>query len=306
MKIINNLLVPENAAEKIVMLQSGNAGELIDPDYLIIHYTATDTARPAIDLFMNTTTNVNRIAAHIVLDADGTITQLIPFNKKANHAGPSTWDNVDFLNSHAIGIELVNFGYVEKLSNGSFRRLAGKDKKGNPVFTTFPSTESTRIIKVNHKHKFSIGKETKNWFIYPEAQLNALFNLCKVLFENYQMITAIGHDDISPGRKLDPGPAFPWDSFKTNVFGNTNNTGKIFLVNTPDTNLRASFTTNSASIKKLPAGCEVGLIETNGQWSKVYLADKLQDVLIKNGKNQRCIKKIGWIFSSLLTEKAGQ
>jgi N-acetylmuramoyl-L-alanine amidase len=306
MKIINHQLASENAAEKIITMQSGNAGELIDPDYVIIHYTATDSARSAVDLFMNTTTNVNRIAAHIVLDSDGTIIQLIPFNRKANHAGPSTWDNVDFLNSHAIGIELVNFGYVEKLTNGSFRRLAGKDKKGNPVFTTFASTESTRIIKADHKHKFWSGRENKNWFIYPEAQLKALFKLCKVLFENYQMVTAIGHDDISPGRKLDPGPAFPWDNFKMNVFGNTNNTGKTFIVNQPDTNLRASFTTNSISLKKLPVGYEVGLIETNGQWSKVYLVDKLQEVLVKNGKNQRCVKTIGWIFSSLLTEKAGQ
>ena len=89
-----------------------------------------------------------------------------------------------------------------------------------------------------------------------------------------------------------------------NVFGNTNNTGKVLKVNTPDTNLRASFTTNSTSLKKLAVGTEVGLIETNGQWSKVYLVDKLQDVLAKNGKSQRSVKTIGWIFSALLSLKA--
>jgi N-acetylmuramoyl-L-alanine amidase len=182
--------------------------------------------------------------------------------------------------------------------------MEGKDKRGNPIFRTFPAADSHRIIKADHKHKFWAGKETRNWFIYPDAQLRALYKLCKALFETYQMVTAVGHDDISPGRKLDPGPAFPWHEFKMNVFGNTNNTGNIYTVNTPDTNLRASFTTNSTSLKKLAAGAEVGLIKTNGQWSKVYLADKLTDVLVKNGKNQRSVKTIGWIFSALLSLKA--
>jgi len=124
-----------------------------------------------------------------------------------------------------------------------------------------------------------------------------------LLFETYQPVTALGHDDISPARKPDPGPAFPWDRFKTAVFGTANKNGKIFTVNTEGTNLRASFSTSSAIIKKLPLHYEVGLIETNGQWSKVYLVNSQQDVLVKQSGKLRSVKKIGWIFSSLLTEK---
>jgi N-acetylmuramoyl-L-alanine amidase len=29
----------------------------------------------------------------------------------------------------------------------------------------------------------------------------------------------MGHDDISPGRKFDPGPAFPMESLRTRLFG---------------------------------------------------------------------------------------
>jgi N-acetylmuramoyl-L-alanine amidase len=306
MKIVANLLEAENAAEKIVILKSGNAGALIDPDYAVIHYTATDTARPAIDWFMNTNNNPDRIAAHIVIDFDGTITQLVPFNQKANHAGTSTWDGVDNLNAHSIGIEIVNPGFVEKLSNGSFRRRTGKDKNKNDIFKVYPAADSNRIIKAVHKHKFWTDKENRNWFIFPDAQLQALYKLCKALFAAYHLITAVGHDDISPGRKPDPGPAFPWDAFKANVFGSANNAGKIFTVNTPDTNLRNSFSTNAPVLKKLPSGYEVGLIETNGQWSKVYLVDKPGDVLQKQLKKLRSVKTIGWVFSALLTEKAGQ
>lgn len=307
MKIVNNLLVSESSTEKITISISKNAGDMIDPDYAIIHYTATDTASSAIDWFLNTTSNPNKIAAHIVIDFDGRITQLVPFNRKANHAGTSTWDGVDFLNSHSIGIEIVNPGYVEKLSNGSYRRRTGTDKNGNPVFKTYPASDSSRVMKANHKHKFWIDKENQHWFVFPDAQLKALYKLCKALFETYHLVTAIGHDDISPARKPDPGPAFPWDAFKTNVFGATNNAGKIFnVINADGANLRAAPSTNAAILKKLAVGYEVGLIETNGQWSKVYLVHKQSEVLVKEGKSFRSVKTIGWVFSPLLTKKAGQ
>jgi N-acetylmuramoyl-L-alanine amidase len=306
MKIENNLLVSESSGEKITISISKNAGDMIDPDYAIIHYTATDTASSAVDWFLNTTSNPNRIAAHIVIDFDGRITQLVPFNRKANHAGTSTWDGVDFLNSHGIGIEIVNPGYVDKLAGGTYRRRTGVDKNGKPVFKTYPGSDGSRIMKATHKHKFWTDKENQHWFIFPDAQLKALYKLCKALFETYHLVTAIGHDDISPARKPDPGPAFPWDAFKTNVFGITNDAGKIFKVNTSGTNMRAAPSTNAAIIKKLTIGYEVGLIETNGQWSKVYLVDKQSEVLVKEGKNFRSVKTIGWIFSPLLTKKAGQ
>jgi N-acetylmuramoyl-L-alanine amidase len=305
MKITNNML-EENASEKIVISKSANMGDLIDPDYVVIHYTATDTARSAIDWFMNTKNNPGRIAAHIVLDFDGTITQLVPFNRKAHHAGTSTWDGVDFFNSHSIGIEVVNAGFVEKSANGSFRRRIGRDKNGKDIFHNYPAGDNSKIIKADHKHKFWTAKDNHHWFSYPEAQLQALYKLCKVLFEKYQLVTAVGHDDISPARKPDPGPAFPWDEFKANVFGSTNNTGKIFKVNTADTSFRNEPSTNGALLKKLQPGYEVGLIETNGQWSKVYLVDKTSDILQKQGSKIRSIKTIGWIFSALITLKDGQ
>ena len=306
MRIVNNFLQATGRDEKIVISKSRNAGDLIDPDYVVIHYTATDTASSAIDFFMNTSNNPDKIAAHIVLDFDGTITQLVPFNQKANHAGTSTWDGVNFLNSHAIGIEIVNPGFAEKLADGSFRRTVGISRNKKPVFKTYPASDSNRIMKATHKHKFWTSKENKNWFMYPEPQLQALYKICRAVFETYHLINAVGHDDISPARKADPGPAFPWEEFKINVFGTTNDIGKIFTVNTVDTNLRTSFSTSAPILKSLPVGYEVGLIGTNGQWSKVYLVDKKQDVLVAQDGKLRSIKTIGWIFSTLLTIKAGQ
>jgi N-acetylmuramoyl-L-alanine amidase len=300
MKIKNHWLQADSGEEKIKISKSGNVRDLIDPDYIIIHYTATDTAKSAINWFMDTNTNPDKIAAHIVLDYDGTITQLIPFNHRANHAGTSTWDKTDNLNHHAIGIEIVNPGFAEKLDDGSFRRSTGSG------FKTYPATDSNKFIKANHKHKFWTGKDNHYWHVFPDAQLQALYDLCQVLFESYHLVAAIGHDDISPARKPDPGPAFPWDLFKTSVYGNTNNTGKIYIVNTEGTNFRDSFSTNAPILKKLKQGYEVGLIETNGQWSKVYLVNNQGEVLQKQAGKVRSIKTIGWIYSSLLSLKSGQ
>jgi len=298
MKIVNHLLV-EDPIEKIFVKKTTNVGGPINLKYLVIHYTAVENGPSVVKQFL--TPNKDKIAAHIVLDKDGTITQLVPFNLKANHAGASTWDGVNFLNSSSIGIEIINGGFTEKLKDGSYRRKP--DIPGLPA--------NTPMIEMDHKHRSKLGivrPEFKYWLKYPDAQLEALYKLSKLLFDTYHLKTAVGHDDISPARKADPGPAFPWDTFKIKVFGKTDNNGKIFTVNKNNnaTELRKSNAASAPVLQKLPDGFEVGLIDTDGQWSRVYLANKVSDVLTKDGDKPKAIKTIGWIFSSLLTLKAGQ
>lgn len=300
MKIINHWLEADSAAEKIKISKSGNAQELIEPKYLVLHYTATDSAQSAVSWFMDTKSNPDNIAAHIVLETDGTITQLVPFNHRANHAGPSTWDGTDSLNYHSIGIEIVNPGFVEKLTDGSYRR--GTDGG----YKTYPAADSAKFIKADHKHKFWTNKDNHHWRIYPEAQLQALYKLSKVLFDTYKLAAAVGHDDISPARKPDPGPAFSWDLFKKNVYPKVNNTGKIYLVNTEGTNFRSSFSTSASIIKKLSKNYEVGLIDVHDDWSKVYLVNTQAEVLEKQNGKLKALKTIGWISTPLLTLKSGQ
>ncbi len=296
MKIQNHWLLSEDLSEKVIIKKSKNARGLIDPDYLIIHYTATDTASEAVDWFMATPpVNPDYIAAHVVINIDGTITQLIPFNNRANHSGTSTWDDVDQLNYRSIGIELVNAGWAEKLPDGSFRR-----EKIRGVYKSYPADMAGKIQKLKHKHKFF---SASYWFSYPDAQLNALYKLSSALIEHYQLIEALGHEDISPARKSDPGPAFPWDKFREQATKVFSHTGKIFTVAGEGVRFRSGPGTNSPVIRKLSKGYEVGLIRVNGQWSKVYLVDSLSDIrVVQNGK-VRSTKIIGWIHSSLLTLK---
>jgi N-acetylmuramoyl-L-alanine amidase len=69
----------------------------------------------------------------------------------------------------------------------------------------------------------SIGIELENlgytdtpsgrvWQPYNEAQIEALIVLLKDIVQRHQLPlgSIIGHSDIAPQRKLDPGPLFPW------------------------------------------------------------------------------------------------
>lgn len=45
---------------------------------------------------------------------------------------------------------------------------------------------------------------------FPDAQINALIPLCKDIMSRYGPLTVLGHSDIAPDRKIDPGEDFPW------------------------------------------------------------------------------------------------
>jgi len=61
-------------------------------------------------------------------------------------------------------------------------------------------------------NRFSIGIENvgfgDNW---PEAQVEANRAVIEALFNAYPIRDVVGHQDVAPDRKSDPGPNFPWD-----------------------------------------------------------------------------------------------
>jgi AmpD protein len=61
---------------------------------------------------------------------------------------------------------------------------------------------------------FSVGIELEgaDHVAYEDAQYRRLATLLRALKRRYPTIAdAVGHSDIAPGRKTDPGPAFDWD-----------------------------------------------------------------------------------------------
>ncbi|WP_295036250.1 N-acetylmuramoyl-L-alanine amidase [Salinicola sp.] len=52
----------------------------------------------------------------------------------------------------------------------------------------------------------------RQWQIYPDRQIEAVIALAKDIIRRYDLppTSILGHSDIAPSRKIDPGPRFPW------------------------------------------------------------------------------------------------
>lgn len=69
---------------------------------------------------------------------------------------------------------------------------------------------------------FSVGIELEGTddVPYEQAQYQQLWSVIDVLQQAYPAISSdriVGHSDIAPGRKTDPGPVFDWDYLKRKV-----------------------------------------------------------------------------------------
>ncbi len=164
---------------KIVPYPSPNfndrpAGAVID--CVVLHYTDVATIEEALQIL---TDPEREVSSHYAIDEDGTIYQLVAYEKRAWHAGPSSWQGQDNVNHFSIGIELQNGGYH-----------AGYALTGE-------------------------------WPPFPDAQINALMELLKALMAKFPIPLGrvVGHEDIAPGRKIDPGPVFPWNKVRESLVG---------------------------------------------------------------------------------------
>lgn len=45
---------------------------------------------------------------------------------------------------------------------------------------------------------------------YPQRQIEAVIDLCLNLQARHDIVDVVGHSDVAPGRKIDPGELFPW------------------------------------------------------------------------------------------------
>ncbi|MEH6617623.1 MAG: 1,6-anhydro-N-acetylmuramyl-L-alanine amidase AmpD, partial [Porticoccus sp.] len=71
---------------------------------------------------------------------------------------------------------------------------------------------------MNNCNDYSIGIELEGAdnIPYSDHQYDALAALTRTLSMQYPTITKqriVGHSDIAPGRKTDPGPAFDWQRY---------------------------------------------------------------------------------------------
>ena len=62
---------------------------------------------------------------------------------------------------------------------------------------------------------FSVGIELEGSdnAAFSDAQYEILNGLARVLYSRYPIKASVGHSDIAPGRKTDPGPHFSWPRY---------------------------------------------------------------------------------------------
>ena len=103
-----------------------------------------------------------QVSAHFLLRRTGEIIQFVACDKRAWHAGESSWRGRSRCNDFSLGIE-----------------LEGADDRP-----------------------------------FEAVQYERLAAIMRVLQAKYPIAEVVGHCDIAPGRKTDPGPCFDWVRYR--------------------------------------------------------------------------------------------
>jgi N-acetylmuramoyl-L-alanine amidase len=107
-------LVPDSAVVSAVC-PSPNHGErrgCAGPDMILLHYTGMASSEEALrKLCDGGATSVPKVSAHYFVREDGGVVQCVSETRRAWHAGVSSWESSDDINSRSIGIEIANPGH---------------------------------------------------------------------------------------------------------------------------------------------------------------------------------------------------
>ena len=185
---------------EVTIAETDKMGSTLKAQFLVIHYTAG--ASFAADVTTLSTASV-KASVHLVIGRQGELTQIVPFNRIAWHAGVSEWSTLSGMNKYSIGIELSNAGRLTKTADGQFHSWWG---------AAIPAAE---VMEAVHER----GGPMAGWHLYTEAQISVLFEIAQALHQKYQFLELLGHDDISWDRKSDPGPAFPMRALRSRILG---------------------------------------------------------------------------------------
>ena len=256
--IIRSHRLQNEVGNPVPYISSPNQGGAFNPRYLIMHYTAGESAESAIKWLTN---KEARASAHIVIGRDGSVTQLVGFNRRAWHAGRSEWNGLIGMNRYSIGIELDNAG---KLTRRSGKWYSWFNKE-------YPDDE---VLEATHKHE----TRSSGWHVYTPIQLEVAAGVAMAIVRKYGLLDVIGHDDVSPNRKIDPGPAFPMMSFRSLVMGREDDPEEEYET-IANLNIRfgpgTEFDTLDAS--PLPQGTRVIILNSHNAWKYVEIIHELAE-----------------------------
>lgn len=205
-KIHDHRLLHHN--EPTAFLATPNQSNDFTPKGIVLHDTAGRLDKGSSVRWMQ---NANaKASAHLVIERDGSLTQMVLFDRKAWHAGKSSYQGRENVNEFAIGIEIVNPGRCQKRSDGTFKPWFSETYQADNPELDFAFTQT---------REHGAGW----WLHYSKEQLATLEEVCCCLIRHYDLTFLTGHYVISPGRKIDPNPLFPLSDFQQKLFGNAGN-----------------------------------------------------------------------------------
>ena len=147
-------------------------------NFIVLHYTAENDADSLRILTQN------QVSAHYLIPArdDDTIYHVVPDDKRAWHAGSGGFAGRTVLNDTSIGIEIVNEGIAQHYRGA----LKSQNLDYHPA---------------------------EHFVEFKDIQIRKIAQLVQDLSDKYDIEpkNIIGHSDMAPSRKIDPGAKFPWE-----------------------------------------------------------------------------------------------
>lgn len=185
----------------------------------ITHYTAMDSAESTVRAM--TRKNRKGNSTHFIIGRDGAIWQLASINDRTWHAGfkrdssgaITEWGGAGMMmaNGHIcrspnqwfVGIDLANYGWLKKTTKG----WSSHDKRRHW------SKQNTFTGRIGSQPVYQ-------WEPYTDEALESWSQLMMAIVLDLDIEKDMNyrHQDTSPTRKTDPGPAFPFHDLLDEVY----------------------------------------------------------------------------------------
>lgn len=105
----------------------------------------TNQLDPTLDPYFQTIADL-QVSAHLFIARDGAITQFVPFEARAWHAGVSCFEGRANCNDYSIGIELEGCDDIA-YTDAQYTALAGVTRE---LMQAYPEITAERIVGHNH------------------------------------------------------------------------------------------------------------------------------------------------------------